>query len=239
MNLLLLDSRDYIGADLVRIEGRRHQHLREVIKAEPGKLCKAGLLNGAIGTAEVLELSSQYTVLRTKLEMPAPPPLPVTLIVALPRPLTLRKVLHASVSMGVKEIWFIGGRKVEKSYWSSSVLKSEELEENCRLALEQSGDTIMPRLEFRRQFKPFVEDDLPQIRADRPVYVGHPTATEQVPQGISSSVVLIVGPEGGFTDYEIGLLESNGVIPIALGHRALRTEVAVPALLAILTTHCI
>ena len=35
MNLLLLDESDYIAPGLVRIAGRRHRQLLEVIKAEP------------------------------------------------------------------------------------------------------------------------------------------------------------------------------------------------------------
>ena len=58
MNLLLLDESDYIAPGLVRIAGRRHRQLLEVIKAEPGKFCKAGLLNGLTGTAELLEIGA-------------------------------------------------------------------------------------------------------------------------------------------------------------------------------------
>ena len=235
MNLLLLDESDYIAPGLVRIAGRRHRQLLEVIKAEPGKSCKAGMLNGLTGTAELLEIGADAATLRPDLTVPPPEPSPVTLIAALPRPKTFQKVLHAAVTMGVKEFWFIACWKVDKSYWSSPNLETASLDETCRLALEQAGDTVMPRIEFRNRFKPFVEDELPGILAGRPAYAGHPAATEPIPVGIRGPAALVIGPEGGFTGYEIDLLVRHGVTPVTLGRRTLRTEVAVPALLATLT----
>ena len=40
------------------------------------------------------------------------------------------------------------------------------------------------------------------------------------------SIFILVGPEGGISDKEVELLNQNGFIPIALGPRILRTEVA-------------
>ena len=57
MNLLLLEEQDFISSDVVRISGRRHQQLHTVIKAQPGKLCRAGVLGGMRGHAEVLEIT--------------------------------------------------------------------------------------------------------------------------------------------------------------------------------------
>lgn len=235
MNLLLLDTNDYIAPNLVRITGRRHQQLLKVIKAVPGKSYKAGMLNGLTGVAELLEINSEYAVLRPQLTMPPPEAVPIVLIAALPRPQTFQKVLHAAITMGVKNFWFIGCRKVEKSYWESSCLESTSIDNICRLALEQAGDTVMPKIEFRKRFKPFVEDELPAILAGSPAFAGHPTATQPMPIGINGPAALIIGPEGGFTDYEIELLKLHGVTPVSLGRRTLRTEVAVTAMLALLT----
>ena len=44
-------------------------------------------------------------------------------------------------------------------------------------------------------------------------------------------LVLAVGPEGGFNDFENQLLERAGLTPVSLGRRVLRTEFALAALL--------
>jgi len=51
---------------------------------------------------------------------------------------------------------------------------------------------------------------------------------------LSAAVQLLVGPEGGFEDQELELLQRSGVQAVSLGPRILRTETAGPAALAIL-----
>ena len=63
MNLLLLEPSDFISGSVVRISGRRLRQLADVIRAEPGKRCKAGLLNGLTGTAELLSITPETAVI--------------------------------------------------------------------------------------------------------------------------------------------------------------------------------
>lgn len=232
MNLLLLEPSDFLSESRVRITGRRHRQLTEVIRAETGKCCKAGLLGGNTGTAAVLSVTPDATELSVTLQDSPPPKLPVTLIAALPRPKTFRKVLHTATVMGAERIFFIESWKVDKSYWSTPLIQPENVREELLLALEQAGDTVLPQVEFRRRFKPFVEDELPNIAAGSVAVVGHPTARNPLPPRLSGTVTLVIGPEGGFTDYEIALLEANGVTPMSFGRRIMRTEFAVTAILA-------
>ena len=234
MNLLLLTDSDFIAPNRVRISDRRHEQLFKILKAQPGKVCKAGLFNGLTGNAVVEEICREFSVLTVQLETPPPPPLDLTLAVALPRPQTFDKVIRCGVEMGVKQFHFFMSRKVEKSYWQSPVLTPEHIQYEVMLGLEQCGDTIPPEVHFHPLFKPFTEDQLPGIIGNGKAFVGHPTAPEPLPCNVGEKVTLVIGPEGGFTDYEVELLASNGVTPVTLGRRTLRTEHALPALLAVL-----
>lgn len=49
-------------------------------------------------------------------------------------------------------------------------------------------------------------------------------------------IVLVVGPEGGITDAEVGAFEDAGAIPVRLGDHVLRTSTAGMAALAVLAT---
>ena len=135
--------------------------------------------------------------------------------------------------MGVKNIWFIHSRKVEKSYWQASVLQNDAVDKEIRLALEQCGDTIYPAIQYRNRFKPFVEDELPSIIAscDAAIF-GHPRSSKRPEAFNGQKVALLIGPEGGFSDYEVEKLTFAGVTGVTLGHRVLRTEFATAALLA-------
>ena len=144
MNLLLLLPEDWREEGVAEIGGRRYLHAEEVLKlSQRSGECRAGVLNGPVGrgVVESVDAANQRMRLRFIPEHEPPPPLPLILAAALPRPLTLRKVVHAAVSMGVKELWFFQSWKVEKSYWSSPMATEENLREQMLLALEQAVDT--------------------------------------------------------------------------------------------------
>ena len=231
MNLILLYKTDFVSSDTVFLTGQRFEHLRKILRVEQGTCVKVGLLNGLLGTGEVIELNCDNIKLRVKLTDKAPEALPLTLICALQRPQTMKKVLQAVIAYGVKKIYFIASRKVEKSYWSSPLLEEEALRKHIILGLEQSGDTIMPEIHFRRKFKPFVEDELIDIVGDSLGMTAHPTAEQACPGQVGRVLTLCIGPEGGFTDYEIEMLAAHACPAVHLGTRPLRTEFAICALL--------
>ena len=80
--------------------------------------------------------------------------------------------------------------------------------------------------------QPVVEDVLPTFISDqKPAYVAHPYAEQQMPHAIQHSCCLIVGPEGGFIPFEVDLFKKNGCQARRLGNRILRTETAVSHIL--------
>jgi len=123
---------------------------------------------------------------------------------------------------------------VEKSFWQSSGLAPAALREQALLGLEQARDTRLPRIELERRFRPFAEDRLASLSAG-PVLVAHPGAAEACPHALAGPATLVVGPEGGFVDFELERLAAIGGRAVGLGSRALRVETAVTALLARLT----
>jgi len=133
--------------------------------------------------------------------------------------------------MGVKQVALLGSYRVEKSYWGSPLLEPEALRAELLLGLEQGRDTRLPRVELHRFFKPFVEDELDALFPVGARLLAHEQATvpiEALPGPDARRAVLAVGPEGGFTPYETGLLEARGFRSFSLGPRALRVEAAVP-----------
>ena len=232
MNLILLFERDYISTDIVRLYDRRLQHVANVLRSSVGDELNVGLLNGPVGRGTVTRLTVDALEMLVVLDRQAPAPLPLTLILALPRPKMLRRVLFSAASMGVKKIYLINAARVEKSFWNSPLLNMDRLREQFMLGLEQAEDTLMPDIFLKPLFKPFVEDELPDISEDALCLVAHPSAEQPCPREVNRHITLAVGPEGGFIPYEIGKFVSCGFTPVSMGRRPLRVETAVPALLA-------
>ena len=230
MNMLLLDKEDFTSQGLVSVTGRRFTRLKDFIHIEVGKKIKAGVRNESCGSAEVLEIMPDQVKLDYRPESSPPPAPPLTLIIALQRPQTFSKVIHSAVTLGIKQIHFIHTFKVEKSYWQSSRLRPESLQEEIDLALEQAADPLEPQLFFHKRFKPFVEDELEKIAGSSLRLLGDPSGTAPVPLH-GTPITLALGPEGGFTEYEINTLREHSFKSISLGTRILRTEFALAALL--------
>jgi 16S rRNA (uracil1498-N3)-methyltransferase len=232
MNLVLLEPADFTDATQqnTRLTGRREEHIRSVCRAEVGSTLRVGVINGTLGTATVTAIGNGHLECSVSLGEPPPPPLPLTLILAMPRPKSLKKVLEYASALGIKKICLIETWRVEKSYWTSPVLKADSLRKHLLLGLEQARDTIVPEVVIKRRFKPFVEDELPVIAKGTMKLVAHPYAVSPCPYHTVKSVTLCIGPEGGFIPYEIEKLKGIGFMPITIGERILRVETAVAAI---------
>ena len=232
MNLLLLEDADFVAADHAVLSGRRLKHLHEVHGAESGDTLRVGRLGGLMGRGTLLTLDAQHAELQVELDQPPPAKLPLTLILALPRPKMLKRTLQTIAAMGVPRLVLLNSYRVEKSFWQTPFLTEEAIREQLVLGLEQARDTLLPEVMIEKRFKPFVEDRLPQIAAGTLGLVGHPGDFPACPRNVEQPVTLAIGPEGGWIPYEVEKLQEAGLQPVQLGERILRVETAVPALLA-------
>ncbi|MBB1489249.1 16S rRNA (uracil(1498)-N(3))-methyltransferase [Oceanospirillum sediminis] len=232
MNLILLFDSDFISENTVKITGRRAEHVIKVHKAQIGDLLTTGLLNGKTGKGLLLSMDKESVTLEVNLTDSPPAPLPLTLILALPRPRMLGRTLQHISTLGVKKLILLNTKRVEKSYWMSPVLAEDKVQEQLILGLEQAKDTVLPDIILEKQFRPFVEDRLPEICQGTLGLVAHPGVPEACPRGISEPTTLAIGPEGGFIPYEIEKLSEAGLAPVHMGERIMRVETAVTALLA-------
>jgi len=231
MNLVLLFADDFIDTRRARLTGRRAQHIRTVHHAKVGDTLRVGLLSDQLGTGAVTHLTDTAVELEVRLDQSPPPPLPLTLLLALPRPKSLKRIVQAVTAMGVKRVILMNTWRVEKSFWDSPALAESALRAQMILGLEQARDTVLPTISLRRRFKPFVEDEVPELSAGTLALAAHPFADDECPRAVEQSVTLAVGPEGGFIPYEVELFRQHGFRPVSLGPRSLRVEHAVPALL--------
>ena len=232
MNLLLREETDFIDADHVRLSGRRLAQMLDIQQVGVGDTLRVGRINGLMGQGTVLDLDKNSALLNVVLTDPPPAKLPLTLLLAMPRPKMFRRILQHCATLGVPEIILLNSVRVEKSFWQTPFLQPEVVRDNLLLGLEQARDTVLPAVRIEKRFKPFVEDSLPGIIDGRLALVAHPGNFPACPRGIDQPLTLAIGPEGGWVPYEVDKLIEAGMQPVQLGDRILRVETAVTALIS-------
>jgi 16S rRNA (uracil1498-N3)-methyltransferase len=232
LNLVILKEQDFrTNTKRAALQGRRAVHIRQVLRAKIGSVLRVGLLNGPTGKGTVVTQTDSQVELEVDLSEGEPSGLSGTLLVALPRPKGLRRVLQAASAFGIERIVLMESWRVEKSFWSSLLLEPAALNEELILGLEQGCGTRLPEVLIRRRFKPFAEDELPSMISGHIALLAHPKSSTLCPSHLQQPFCLGFGPEGGWTAFEVERFKAAGFVPVHLGDRILRVEQAVPAFL--------
>lgn len=235
MNLLLLEPSEIDALGQARLRGRRAEHARQVLKIAALDELRVGVRGGLVGKGTVVASDPAELVLTVTLDSPPPARPGIDVVLAMPRPKALNRVIPALASFGVDRIVLLNAARVEKSYFDSTILAHESLRELCDLGLEQSKDTVAPSITIKPRFKPFVEDELDTFAAGTERFLLHPTgATPAKARPVGERLCLAIGPDGGWVPFELDLLGKAGFESLTLGARTLRVEVAVPVILGAL-----
>lgn len=234
MNRILLTPDELLEEGEAVLSDRRAVHIRKVLGCRPGDELRVGLLDGPRGTATVLATGEDGVHLRCRFDQPSLPPTGISLLLALPRPKVMHRLWAPLASLGVERIVLVNAEKVERNYFDTHWLDPVAYGPLLIEGLEQSGDTRLPRVRVCRRFKPFIEDELAAFFGGSTRLVFHPH--EAVPLSAQAvppdhPVVIAIGPEGGWSDYEIDLLRQHGFCSVSFGTRTLRTDTAVQAIL--------
>lgn len=231
MNIVLLPASAFCIEKKTAIinDGAQLEHISKVLSAKIGDELKIAMLGGRLGTGTITELGERCVLGDVELKISPPPKLDLTVVLALVRPKVLRRLVLDMTAMGVAHIILINSCRTDKSYWQSPLLG--RLDEFVAEGLQQGVDTVAPTISFAKRFKPFVQDVLPALIANKKAVVAHPYANQSFAQVCQDGLpaLVVIGAEGGFVPYEIDLLQSVGVQTATLGARILRTESAVNA----------
>jgi RsmE family RNA methyltransferase len=234
MNRILFYTEEMRDDGTVTLSGARAAHVAGVLRAGPGCEIKTGTVDGMAGTSRVVAVSEQNVTLAPDHQNATPDPW-IDLVLAVPRPKTLKRLWPQLAALGVGRIVLVNGRRVEKCYFDSHWLDPLFYRPLLLEGLMQAGLTKMPEVLERRRFKPFVEDELDALFPGACRLVAHPgPRTAACLCYGSGRPLLAVGPEGGWSGYELNLLQAHGFHDFSLGERVLRTDTACVALIAVL-----
>jgi len=234
MNILLFSENDVSSESsnekIISVTGSRFKHLTETQAFTVGSSIRVGEINGLCGDGIIRNISHHDITIECYLKKESPKKARAKLILGLPRPKMLRRLLVDITMLGIKDIVLLHTNQVEKSFWQSPLLKPENLREYCLKGLEQACDTVLPTITLEKYFKPFVEDKLKTFNEGK-IILAHPSAEKICPQPAAGEFTLIVGPENGFTEYEIQKFIEQDANTYSIGERHLRVETAATYLL--------
>ena len=237
MNLILLQSHELNAHGDTSVSDARARHLLDVLKVAPGHQVRVGVVDGGRGTATVTSVNGRTVGLRCEIEADIPLRPPIDLLLALPRPKVMRRLWAQLAALGVGQIILTNTARVERNYFDTHVLSGECYEPLLIEGLQQARDTCVPTVSIHRQFRILVEDKLDELFGRGLRLVAHPGERRSISSLVQAHpgarVLLAIGPEGGWNDFELNLLRAHGFQAGGMGPRTLRSDTACIALLAL------
>lgn len=242
MNWILLQPADVSETGRAELSGVRAEHIRNVLRAEPGKDLRIGLLNGSLGRGIVTHVSGASVTLTCEFEAEPPPRPAIDLLLAMPRPKVLKRLWAQFAALGVGRIILTNAGKVERYYFDTHILAPDFYTARFIEGLQQAGDTHLPNVTIVKNLKLFLETEtFPKVGKRM---VADPSAELSLFQCLEKSgekvpnlgrILMAVGPEGGWTPYELEMFQANGFEVVGMGPRILRTDTACVALLGMIS----
>jgi 16S rRNA (uracil1498-N3)-methyltransferase len=242
MNLVLLEPHEVEAATgRVVLDDHRAVHLRDVLRVAPGSRLRVGVVGGAMGEATVIHLEGAAVTLALGELSIAPTPSRVDVVLCLPRPKVLARLLSPLAQLGVRQVHLSGAWRVEKFYFDATILSAEEYRPLLLEGLAQAKDTLVPALSVHRSFAWLLRTELGPPSSEQLRIYADPGETRTIRETVAAwparahgQAILAIGPEGGFTDRERRELEAASFVRVGLGPRVLRSDVATIALLTLL-----
>ncbi len=244
MNLILFAPAEYDPATATAAlppRDPRAIHLRKVLHVRAGIPFRAGLLDGPSGTAEPLTDAppSDGSPWRFRCEFSTPlaPLPPIDILLAMPRPKVLPRLLEDLAALSFGTLWLLHARKTRAAYATAHQLAPDALRSALLAGLQQARRTRLPAIHILPDLAP---DALPlPTYALRLLATPSPAPSRALLDDIrrlppASRLLLAIGPEPGWTPDEENLLLSKNFTPFSLGPAPLRTHPAAIALLSAL-----
>ncbi|AFZ81704.1 protein of unknown function DUF558 domain-containing protein [Theileria equi strain WA] len=243
MNLLLFRHSDILVIDddlfVDVIDRVTLNHIVTVLRVSIGKELKVGIIGSKQGTARVVAIEKDRIRLQLYEEFKNLVSVPnrqlVDLVIGIPRPKSLDKLLQYSASIGVGKVNLVCSSRVELSYLNSHKLENEHIEKSLLLGLQQGVDTVVPEVKIFKSMGEYERESLSNLNALK--LIAHPGSEDTlgslgINKHIKGPIVVAIGPEGGWLDDEVDLYKRMGFKPFSITDRILRTEVAVVAILS-------
>ena len=218
-----------ISRGQVQLFGEDEKHIKTVLRAREGEeitLCDGEGMDYQCRIAS-LERGVLLDIL-SKEVCETEPKVKITLYQGLPKADKMELIIQKCVELGVDRIVAVSTERAIVKLDKKEAKKLERWQKIAEAAAKQSGRGKIPEIGQQvLKFKEAVAEAKELDGAIIPYEKEEETGIRQFVQGFKGeSIGVFIGPEGGFAEEEIALAQDNGIRPITLGKRILRTETA-------------
>lgn len=224
-------DKNAIQGSIINIEGDDVNHIAKVLRLRSGDEIQVSDGNGTEFICEIEDINKKLVLCKIidSFKNLTEPPVKITLFQGLPKSQKMDLIVQKCVEIGVVEIQPVITERVVVKVDGKDI--SSKIERWNRIALEaskQSNRGILPKVLNPISFSEAVEKlkalDSAIIPYEKERSKGIKSSLKEL--GDINTLGIFIGPEGGFEDNEIDTCIENGVAPVTLGPRILRTETA-------------
>ena len=222
-------NKNDISCGQVQLFGEDEKHIKTVLRAREGE--ELTLCDGEGMDYQCRIASLERGVLRdilSKEVCETEPKTKITLYQGLPKADKMELIIQKCVELGVDRIVAVSTERAIVKLDKKESKTLERWQKIAEAAAKQSGRGKIPEIGQQvLKFKEAVAEAKELDGAIIPYEKEQETGIRQFVQGFrGESIGVFIGPEGGFAEEEIALAQENGITPITLGKRILRTETA-------------
>jgi 16S rRNA (uracil1498-N3)-methyltransferase len=239
MRRFIISSRS-IRDGFASFDGDVFNHMVRVLRLGPGEEVQlidekgtvhSGVINQVAKEWVAVKIVSSTAPAEVLSEVPR-----ITVCQALPKGEKLEFILQKGTELGADEFWLFGGRRsVAKVSNDQLSHKYERWNRIVSGAARQSGRTFIPTVRLMTGAEEVSYTTSQELRLILWEDERDNTLAKVLKGSIKPrSIIVAIGPEGGFDPREVQHFKEAGFVPVTLGSRILRTETASIAILAVL-----
>jgi 16S rRNA (uracil1498-N3)-methyltransferase len=223
---------------LIQLSGQDARHISHVLRLKPGEVIEVAGASGQIGLARIERVENDQVIayVESLKTGGAEPPVSIILAQGLPKADKMEFIVQKAVELGVSAIAPMACEHSVVRYDSKkAAARVERWQSIAREAAKQSKRDNIPAVAPIRELKQVLQE-CPDGTTIIMLYEGKtPVCLRQaLRQSAAASYLLLIGPEGGFSQAEVELCQQFGGQSVTLGPRILRTETASLAAVSII-----
>jgi 16S rRNA (uracil1498-N3)-methyltransferase len=218
---------DAVDANRVRFDAAEAHHLRRVLRLRPGAVVEATDGAGSLYTIRLVTLDGAggWGAIEARAEPTRESPCSITLAQAILKGDRMSWLVQKATELGVSRIVPMETERVVARVADEGVARQTRWARIAREAVKQCGRVIVPGIDPPRAF-PEVLAEVASHDVAWVCWEGGGQTLVEAAAGTASRLLLLIGPEGGFTADEVAAAESVGARRVSLGPRILRAESA-------------